>query len=65
MSSASMAEWLRAWNIGHDEAMKAGGREFELCLSFQILNLFGMLSARGSVRLRATYAFPLRGGQPR
>ena len=25
-----MAEWLRAWNtIGHDEAMEAGGREFD------------------------------------
>ena len=31
MSSASMAEWLRAWDtLGHDEAMEAGGREFSL-----------------------------------
>ena len=32
MSSASMAEWLRAWDTleHHDEAMKAGGREFSL-----------------------------------
>ena len=30
MSSASMAEWLRAWaTLGHDEAMEAGGREFD------------------------------------
>ena len=30
--AASMAEWLRAWAVGyldHDEAMEAGGREFD------------------------------------
>ena len=30
VSSASMAEWFRAWDtLGHDEAMEAGGLEFE------------------------------------
>ena len=24
-----MAEWLRAWDTGHDKAMEAGGREFD------------------------------------
>ena len=31
-STASMAEWLRAWDtmvLGHDEVMEAGGREFD------------------------------------
>ena len=28
--TASVAEWLRAWDThGHDEAMEAGGREFD------------------------------------
>ena len=30
MSSASMAEWLRAWDtLAIDEVMEAGGREFD------------------------------------
>ena len=30
MSSASMVEWLRAWETGRDEAMEAGCRKFSL-----------------------------------
>ena len=26
---ASMAEWLGVGHLGHDEAMEAGGREFD------------------------------------
>ena len=34
-----------------------------MCLSFKILNLFGMLSSWGSSKIQAICAFPLRGSQ--
>ena len=30
LATTSMAEWLRACDLGHDEAMEVGGREFSL-----------------------------------
>ena len=53
-------------HLGHDEAMEAGGREFDprpghygtvLCLSFKILNLFGTLSPWGSSNYRPPVPF--------
>ena len=62
-------------HLGHDEAMEAGGREFDprprflvqpgnwygfliwMCLSFKILNLFGILSPWGSSNYRPSAPF--------